>query len=110
MARVRYTIKCDQKVEYETIKSSIVRISPLYFGKLLFLLPIEKAVKKGCRYLSLHKTKLVGNLNITNGSKLRYLDLNHCFNEDGGPNCRNRIENALKYPVCTNFLQLFISD
>ena len=82
----------------------------LYYDKLLFLLPIEKAVKNGCRYLSLHKTKLVGNLNITNGSKLRYLDLNHCFNEDGGPNCRNRIENALKYPVCTNFLQLYISD
>jgi len=25
-----FTIKCDQKAEYGTIKSSIVRISPLY--------------------------------------------------------------------------------
>ena len=56
---------------------------------------IEDALNRGCRYLSLHKTQLIGDLSLKNGLNLRYLDLTDCLCELGGQNGRNRIENTL---------------
>ena len=38
---------------------------------------VEFILQKGCNYLSLHKTELVGSLSLKNASKLLYLDIDH---------------------------------
>jgi hypothetical protein len=44
---------------------------------------LQFVLERGCKYLSLHFTKLNGSLNLTNPTKLKYLNINSCLDEDG---------------------------
>ena len=44
---------------------------------------LQFVLERGCKYLSLHFTKLNGSLNLTNPTKLKYLNINSCLDKDG---------------------------
>ena len=43
---------------------------------------LQFVLKRGCKYLSLHSTKLNGSLNLTKPTKLEYLNIKSCLAED----------------------------
>ena len=44
---------------------------------------LQFVLERGCKYLSLHFTKLNGSLNLTKPTKLKYLNINSCLAEHG---------------------------
>ena len=43
---------------------------------------LQFVLERGCKYLSLHSTKLNGSLNLTKPTKLEYLNIKSCLAED----------------------------